>query len=243
MNKIKTVLAAVIIFLTVSFAIAADPVLPQPVDEYINDFAGVLTATDKASISAQLRQVSQKAGARVAVVTVNSVEEYAPGYDPETFAVLLFNAWKLEEKTGRAMLVFVSIQDRVVSMELGSAQSGFYDTLMQKVVKARMVPNFKEGDYGRGISDGVRMLAKIINNQTDLADYVTRFMPAIIAVAAVILLIVVLLFIPKNGKKASKKSSGIIEVQKKEKKPKEKKQEKQKKESQDIFGGGASGGW
>ena len=226
-----------------AFAAFAEVQLPQPADEYINDFAGVLTATDKSSISAMLRQIHQKSGAFVAVVTANSVEEYAPGYDPEAFALSVFNGWKLGEKAGRSMLIFVSIKDRTVSIELGADKPGIYDNLMQKVVKARMLPNFKEGDYGRGISDGVRTLSKILTNQTDLTDYFSRYMVFIIAGAVLLALIILLLMMPKKSKARVNDAPGQEASPAKEKKQKEKKPDRQKKDGQDNFGGGSAGSW
>ena len=234
MRKISVLLVLTLMFLSAAFRARTEVLIPQPADEYINDFAGVLTATDKASISAMLRHVYQKAGDKVSVVTVTGVEEYAPGADPETFAETLFNTWKLGETTGKAMLIFVSIKDRRVTMEFGSAKPGFYDTLMKKVVKARMLPNFKEGDYGRGIFDGVRTLSKILLNQADFMDYFNKYLPIAGFGLALLLVIIVAVFIPKKSGKSGQNNPVN--------KP-EKKQIRQKKEPQDIFGGGAAGGW
>src|ERR1035437_7736646 len=234
MGKTAVLLIVTLALLSAAFMSRAEVLIPQPADQYINDFAGVITATDKSSISAMLRQVSQKTGVFAAVVTVKSVDGYAPGLDPETFAVGIFNTWKLEEKTGKAMLIFVSIKDRQVTMELGSAKPGFYDTIMQKVVKARMLPNFKEGDYGRGIYDGVRTLSKILLNQAPFVDYTNKYLPIAGPALVLLLIIIIAVVIPKKNNKSGQNKPGD--------KP-EKKQPRQKKETQDIFGGGAAGGW
>lgn len=234
MRKIIYMLCIAAAFLSAASRSKAEILIPQPADEYINDFAGVITATDKASISSMLRQVSEKVSARISVVTVNSVEEYAPGMDPEAFAVTIFSAWKLEEKTGKAMLIFVSIRDRQITMELGSAKPGLYDVLMQKVVKTRMVPNFKEGDYGRGIYEGVRMLSEILTKQTGFMDIINKYFIVIVAVLGLIIIIIIAAFVPKKSNKPGK----AIRENKSEKT-----QSSQKKETQDIFGGGAAGSW
>ncbi len=233
MRKTVFLMIFTALLLSAAFTARADVIIPQPADEYINDFAGVLTATDKSSISSMLRQASLKTGASIEVVTVNSVADYAPGEDPENFALTLFKAWKLEEKTGKAILIFVSIKDRQVSMELGSAKQGFYDNLMRKVVKARMVPNFKEGDYGRGIYEGVRTLSQILTKQTDIMDIAARYLPIGGAFAFLLLVILILVLLPKKGNKPGQDKTA----------EKAAKKQPQKKETQDIFGGGAAGSW
>ena len=234
MKKTLFVLSVAFIILSASLSVKADFLVPQPADDYINDYAGVITATDKASISAMLRQVSLKTGSQVSVVTVKSADEYNPGLDPEAFAMAIFKSWRLEEKTGKAMLIFVSIKDRQVTMELGNAKQGFYDNLMRKVVKDRMLPNFKEGDYGRGIYDGVRMLSKILNNQIDFLDNLKKYTPA--GGACIIVILVVIFFGFKR-----KKNLGAGNNQNAKKT--EKIQARQKKDARDIFGGGAAGSW
>lgn len=234
MKKILFILSAAFIILSAPFPAKADFSVPQPADDYINDYAGVITATDKASISAMLRQVSLKTGTQVSVVTVKSADEYNPGLDPEAFALAIFNSWRLEEKTGKAMLIFVSIKDRQVTMELGNAKQGFYDNLMHKVVKDRMLPNFKEGDYGRGIYDGVRMLSKILNNQADFMDNLKKYMPAAGISIIAILAVIFFGFMRRKDKNPannqSEKKAGKIQA-------------RQKKDARDIFGGGAAGSW
>jgi uncharacterized protein len=233
MRKKQLFFFAVLVISIFPVLLAADVVLPQRTDEFVNDFSGILTATDKSSIGAILKETSESSGTQILVMIINSVEDYAPGYDPESFASGVFNGWKLEEKTGKAMLLLISIKDRKVALELGGAKEELYKNIMQKVVAAKMLPNFKDGDYGRGVFEGARTLSKVISEKNGILDILKEYSPqALWVLIALLIVIVAARNIKKYTGRARDKSSGS-----------EDKNRRYDKNGQDIFGGGASGNW
>src|SRR5246500_5480767 len=61
---------------------------------YVNDFAGVLSASAKAQLTALCTEVDQKAHAQIAVVTVKSLD----GRPVEDFAIDLATKWGVGPK-------------------------------------------------------------------------------------------------------------------------------------------------
>src|ERR1022692_53397 len=84
----------------------AEPVAKLKATDYVNDFAHVLYQKTIAQMDDICRQIDEKAHAKIAVVTVRSLD----GSDIESYAVTLFQQWGLGTKsTNRGVLILYSI--------------------------------------------------------------------------------------------------------------------------------------
>src|SRR4029077_15505734 len=83
---------------------------------YVNDFAGVLSASAKAQLTALCTEVDQKAHAQIAVVTVKSLD----GRPIVDFAVELFKQWGIGPKQSeRGVMIVLAVEDRRYRFEVG----------------------------------------------------------------------------------------------------------------------------
>ena len=129
---------------------------PEYTDIYVNDFAGILSPEDTADIRIKLSELREQKDIEFTVVTISSFWDY--GYDGriEPFATGLFNYWGVGD-AGRndGIMMLVSIQDRVMRLELGAGYSRDKDAQMKDIIDSVILPQFRNGDYPTGISDGV----------------------------------------------------------------------------------------
>src|SRR6478735_10415841 len=87
----------------------------QPTGD-VNDFAGILSADQKAALEARCPELREKTGAQLAVVTLKSLE----GGQIDDFAVKLFKKWGIGDKDKKnGILLLVAIQDRKARIEVG----------------------------------------------------------------------------------------------------------------------------
>jgi len=209
------------IFAMCGAAAAAD--YPQRGDRYVNDFAGILAKTDQDTLREMLRQLENKNGIEFAVVTVKSISDYHAGEeDVEDFAAGLFNAWGMENKNEKnSILMLVSIDDREMKIQPGDSYGFLFETVIQQVTNIKMIPYFKNGDYSRGIFEGVRGVIDGAKNKVTLFDLYGAQIAAGLAVLALAFIVVAMLRGKKPGVKKEKKARPVIE----------------------DFGGGAAGGW
>jgi uncharacterized membrane protein YgcG len=171
---------AIVVFLTLSGACAraAHPAvdmaprseaveLPSPVrlavdvsiphrSGHINDYAGLLTSKQRAELEARLAEYEAETTHQIAVLTVQSLQ----GESIESFSMRVANAWKLGRKgLDNGVLVTVALKDRKIRIELGSGLSQFVsDSIAAKIIDNSMTPEFRAGQYGRGIERGVERL-------------------------------------------------------------------------------------
>ncbi len=131
---------------------------PSSTDNYVNDFAKIITQPDADAIQKLFKNVRQQTGIEAVVVTVNSIREYqTTDTTIESFTTNLFNTWgigNIEENNG--VLILVAVKDRKCRIELGGGYDSGYNSKMKQIIDKKMIPHFKTDDYSRGISEGAQ---------------------------------------------------------------------------------------
>lgn len=112
----------------------------------VNDFAGVLTPAQKESLEARCRQLREKTGAELAVVTLKSLE----GEQIDDFAAGLFKQWGIGQKDrDNGVLLLVALDDRKARIEVGyGLEEILPDALAGRVLGEQLFPAFKRHQFG-----------------------------------------------------------------------------------------------
>ncbi|MDA8169275.1 MAG: TPM domain-containing protein [Nitrospiraceae bacterium] len=134
----------------------ADTVPDAPPD-YVVDQAGVINADSKTMLDSYLRELEQKTGAQMAVLTVSSLD----GNPLEDFSISVAEKWKLGQK-GRdnGVLLLVAPRERKYRFEIGYGLEGTLpDSYVGTIGREYLVPYFRRGDYSGGITAAVQAVA------------------------------------------------------------------------------------
>lgn len=161
---------AIILLALVSIPLAAFAyVSPGKPTGFVNDFAGVIPATQRDSLEARLASLEKATGDEVAVATVPSLG----GETVETYAEKLFQEWGIGNAGhDNGILILVSTGDHEARIEVGYGLEGTLTDLQSgNIIRNVMVPAFKGGDYAGGISGAVDAIADIIEGSPDAAQY------------------------------------------------------------------------
>ncbi|MGE5580525.1 MAG: TPM domain-containing protein [Bacillota bacterium] len=114
----------------------------------VNDFAGVLTPTDKANLDALVQSLLDQTGAVFAVAVVDSLE----GESPEVYAVKLFEKWGIGEKgKDNGLLLLIAMEERETRIEVGYGLEGVITDRRAGESLDKMIPYLQEGEFGKGI--------------------------------------------------------------------------------------------
>jgi len=145
--------------LAVSPAMAQSPVTAKP-QGYVNDFAGVLSPSARAQLTALCTEVDQKTQAQIAVVTVPSLD----GKPIQDYAIDLATKWGVGPKqSNRGIMILLAVNDHK------------YWTLVGYGLEP-ILPDGKVGGFGR---EAVPLLRQ---NNFDLALFLmTRRVADVIA--------------------------------------------------------------
>ena len=145
--------------LAVPAARAADRPFPEP-RGYLSDFAGIVDAASADSISALGRELTEKTGAELAVVTLHDLG----GETIDPAATALFAQWGIGKKgSDNGVLVLLALEERKVKIETGYGVEGILpDGKCGGIIRRVMGPDLSAGRYGIGLLAGARAIAGVI---------------------------------------------------------------------------------
>lgn len=106
-------------------------------------------------------------GTPIVVVSISKMSDFGySGTSIESFARNWFQKWEIGKthppaRPGTGILLLVSVGDRKARIEFGNAWQHRRDAYARQLMDRDIVPNFKKGDYSKGILVGVESLAKV----------------------------------------------------------------------------------
>ena len=128
---------------------------------YVNDFAGVLPAPQRAALETFLTEFERQTGVEIAVVAVSSLD----GGEVDDFTNRLFQKWRVGKKgKDNGVMILAAIQDRKARIEVGYGLEGVLpDALAGRILREQMFPLFKQGRYDAGLERAVRIVAATVS--------------------------------------------------------------------------------
>jgi uncharacterized protein len=137
------------------------------------DNAEILKSATRERVATLAKAHEDKTGDQIAVLTIPTLG----GESVEEFAVRVFEAWKLGQKgKDNGVLVVVAPQDRKMRIEVGYGLEGtLQDVAASRIIRNVMTPAFKNGDFDRGIEDGVVAIVAQLEGQAATAGTTASF--------------------------------------------------------------------
>ena len=173
MKKRRLLLVILISILMVAGGLIgfADVSLPAPTNEfYVGDYAGVISAETKSRIiQTNLNYETTKEKPQIVVATVPNLQ----GLDVETYAVRLFEAWKIgNRKYDNGVLLLLAVEDRKVRIEVGYGLEGALPDGLTGQILDQVTGDLRDGNYSVGLEKAFYMLAQEVNKEYEYTDEV-----------------------------------------------------------------------
>ena len=159
--------AAVIIALTQGMALAAEK-YPQHRGTAVNDFAGVIDAANAAKMESLAREILQKTGMSVVVVTM---PELSPSEEINLYATGLYQAWGIGKKgEDKGVLIFLAVKERQIRIETGYGVEGdLTDGIIGLILDRYVVPHLKAGNTGKALYNAMYFCGVVVTSKTGVA--------------------------------------------------------------------------
>lgn len=144
-----------------SFGLAV-PSLSGPVV----DKAGILSRNEFSKIENFLLDLNNKSQIQIAVLIVLSLE----GESIEDYSMQVAEKWKLgdKEKDSGALLL-VAVKDKKLRIEVGyGLEQNLTDSRSGQIIRNFIAPQFRSGNYGEGIYDGIKAMAAYASEDESL---------------------------------------------------------------------------
>lgn len=187
-------------------------------NSYVSNPDNILTSATVAAIDSLLIALEDSATAQVAVVVLNSIGDY----DAFLFAQELFERWKIGQAGKDNGLLILLVKDqRTVRFHTGYGVEGILpDATCKKIQMDHMVPYFKNGDYDRGMLEGVKATAALLSNPEEYhagagsgsPEPDLQVMEFAIFASFIWIVIALIVFVVKLAKKSFRKNESVPEA-------------------------------
>ena len=126
----------------------------------VNDFAGVIPSQYVGPMEALAREVLEKTGTAIVIATVETIGDN----DPNDYANRLYQAWGIGKKgEDKGVLIFLAVKERRARIETGYGVEGILpDGLVGEILDRFALPYFKEGQYGKGMSEAMAAVSSVV---------------------------------------------------------------------------------
>ena len=184
------------------------------VRRYVSDPTSILSPAATDTIDAILGRLEKSTGIETAVVMLPSIGEN----DIFDFSTSLFRKWGIgKKKSNNGLLILFVMDQHKVRFSTGYGIEGTMTDAMSKRIQMQyMVPAFKRSDWNKGMVDGVRATAKVLDGsmEPEAADSDTD--DILFSIGIIIGVILLAMFVssikqrcPKCRKRSAMKQMGV----------------------------------
>ena len=186
------------------------------VRRYVSDPTSILAPAATDTINAILGRLEKSTGIETAVVMLPSIGEN----DIFDFSTSLFRKWGIgKKKSDNGLLILFVMDQHKVRFSTGYGIEGTMTDAMSKRIQMQyMVPAFKRSDWNKGMVDGVRAAAKVLDGsmEPEAADSDTDTSDLLFSIGIIIGVILLAMFVssikqrcPKCRKRSAMKQMGV----------------------------------
>lgn len=186
------------------------------VRRYVSDPTSILAPAATDTINAILGRLEKSTGIETAVVMLPSIGEN----DIFDFSTSLFRKWGIgKKKSDNGLLILFVMDQHKVRFATGYGIEGTMTDAMSKRIQMQyMVPAFKRSDWNKGMVDGVRATAKVLDGsmEPEAADSDTDTSDLLFSIGIIIGVILLAMFVssikqrcPKCRKRSAMKQMGV----------------------------------
>lgn len=186
------------------------------VRRYVSDPTNILAPAATDTINAILGRLEKSTGIETAVVMLPSIGEN----NIFDFSTDLFRKWGIgKAKNNNGLLILFVMDQHKVRFATGYGIEGtMTDAKSKRIQTQYMMPAFKRSDWNKGMVDGVRAAAKVLDGsmEPEAADSDTETSDLLFSIGIIIGIILLAMFVssikqrcPKCRKRSAMKQMGV----------------------------------
>ena len=141
------------------------------------DTAGILSSTDEIELTRRLETIENETSVQIVIATIPSLQ----GEPIEDYSIRLAEAWRIgQANLDNGAIVVVVPDERRVRIEVGyGLEPVIPDGMAGRIIRDRMAPAFREGDYYGGLVSAVEGLELAAREEyPEAPDRTTAIEPA-----------------------------------------------------------------
>ena len=167
MNFRIFLLSIVLVFFVWGITGICQEAIPDKPDSWVNDYANVLSGSEKSALNQQLSDLQQRSSNQIFIAMFNRLPENTY---LEDFTVKLYEKWRpglADQDNG--ILIAVFVQDREIRIEVGyGLEDVVTDAQAGMLIREVIGPEFKKGSYYGGLQAALKMLIPAVEGKYQL---------------------------------------------------------------------------
>lgn len=184
------------------------------VRRYVSDPTSILSPAATDTINAILGRLEKSTGIETAVVMLPSIGEN----DIFDFSTSLFRKWGIgKKKSDNGLLILFVMDQHKVRFSTGYGIEGtMTDAMSRRIQMQYMVPAFKRSDWNKGMVDGVRATAKVLDGSMEPEAADTDTDDILFSIGIIVGIVLLVMFVssimqrcPKCHKRSAMKQMGV----------------------------------
>lgn len=130
--------------------------IPDRPSGYVHDTVGLLSQEARLRLEQALGEFEKATSNQLVVAVFESLE----GGSLEDFSIRLAQQWKIgTRQNDNGIILLIIKSDRQARIEVGYGLEGALpDAVASQIIRSELVPNFRNGDYDRGVEQSVRAI-------------------------------------------------------------------------------------
>lgn len=158
----------IIILTLLIFATQLTALKIPPLKSHVNDNAKILSSQQINNLENYLTQFENASSVQIAVLTIKSLQ----GENLEDYSMRVAEAWQLGQKEkDNGVLLLIAMQEKKIRIEVGYGLEGsLTDAKSGYIIRNYILPEFKKGDFFRGIASGVEAVTGVLANEIVITD-------------------------------------------------------------------------
>ncbi|MBN2571659.1 MAG: TPM domain-containing protein [Ignavibacteriales bacterium] len=161
-----------LIIICFSISLFAQPEIPT-LEKYVNDFTNTLATSQVDELNEDLLQFYKSTSNQIVFLMINTLD----GHPIEEYSIEVAEKNKIGTKDYDNGVLFLVIKnDRLMRIEVGyGLEPVITDAMASSILNNQVAPNFKEGNFYKGIKYGLQSLKDAAigeyNEQVETEDY------------------------------------------------------------------------
>ncbi|MCH5247892.1 MAG: TPM domain-containing protein [Muribaculaceae bacterium] len=141
---------------------------------FLSNPDGVVSPGGQLLADSIMRDIWNRTSSEVVAVVVDSLPD---GTNPDDYATKLFEYWGIGKKDkDNGLLFLVSVNDRAAVIRTGYGIEGIVpDIVAGSILRNDVFPRFREGDYDRGVINGLQALHQVITSPEGAEELMSRY--------------------------------------------------------------------
>lgn len=147
----KVLIALVVVIGIASQAFAGN--IPAKPNTLVNDYAGVLSASERNNLERVLVAYDDSTSNQIAIVIESNLPD---GEEPFTRSVDIAEGWGIgDAQNDNGVLIYIALNDRKMYIQIGRGLEGAIpDALAGRIIDYEIKPRFKQQQYYEGLMAG-----------------------------------------------------------------------------------------